>query len=233
MDTVGKCGGGCAARESTGENDGEHDDEDTTGKGRDAGAWGGTMLDPSKEASVGDEDEVIVAVKVDVHDDDFLDGRVGHVASPQFTAVFREDGDGVGAGGEDATWEGVATKGEGLEGWSGGGGGVVVVIVVVVVWMIGVITFVFIFGIVGVPLFPGNAGVLGKEFFATVIEGSDLSMAVEEKDVGLLAEFGCIVAVLAWDREGDGRGHVDGSASLDGSGRAKGAVEEIYGGRDP
>lgn len=44
----------------------EHDDEHATGEGRDARAWGGAVLGPSEQAGVRDEDEVVVAVEVDV-----------------------------------------------------------------------------------------------------------------------------------------------------------------------
>lgn len=45
---------------------GEHDDEHATGEGRDPRARGCPVLGPPEEAGVGDEDEVVVAVKVDV-----------------------------------------------------------------------------------------------------------------------------------------------------------------------
>ena len=44
----------------------EHDDEHATGEGRDPRARGCPVLGPPEEAGVGDEDEVVVAVKVDV-----------------------------------------------------------------------------------------------------------------------------------------------------------------------
>ena len=57
--------------------DDEHDDKHAAGEGGDTTSPGGSVLDPAKEAFVADEDEVVVPIKVDINDDQLLDGNVG------------------------------------------------------------------------------------------------------------------------------------------------------------
>lgn len=144
--------------------------------------------------------------------------------------MFGHDGEGVGAGGEDARRERVSPEGEGLKGWGGDGALLVVGAAVVVVIVTVAVTAVDILSVVGVSLLPGDAGVLREEFLAPVVECGDFSPTVEEEDERFLSELGCVVTVLARDGEGRRRCHINGTARLDGCRRAYGPVEQVDGG---